>query len=54
MVELNASHHFLMATPSNCGDSLKGFTPKPVNSKETGGQVNSLGYGKNVSHENNG
>jgi hypothetical protein len=28
----------------------KGFTPKPVYSKEAGGQVNSLGYGKNVSH----
>jgi rRNA maturation protein Nop10 len=39
----------LMATSSNCGDSLKGSLPNR-HSKEVGGQVNSLGYGKNVSH----
>ena len=40
---------FLTATPSNCGESLKGSLPNQC-SKEAGGQVNSLGYGKNVSH----
>ena len=39
----------LTATPSNCGDSLKSSLPNQC-SKEAGGQVNSLGYGKNVSY----
>jgi hypothetical protein len=37
------------ATPSNCGEPLKGSLPNQC-LKEAGGQVNSLGYGKNASH----
>jgi hypothetical protein len=48
LVKPNASR-LLAATPSNCGDSLKGSLPNQY-LKEAGGQVNSLGYGNNVSH----
>ncbi len=37
------------ATSSNCGEPLKGSLPNQC-LKEAGGQVNSLGYGKNASH----
>ena len=40
---------FKAATPSNCGKPLKDSLPNQY-SKEVGGQVNSLGYGKNVNH----
>lgn len=36
-----------MATPSNCGDSLRTLTTKS-DWKLSDGQVNDLGYGKNV------
>ena len=49
--KLNASRAFFFraATPSNCGDPLKGSLPNRY-LKGVGGQVNSLGYGKNVNY----
>ena len=46
-------YNYIAATLSNCGDTLKLVLPSHDGNMHDG-QVNDLGYGKNVQDDNNG